>query len=31
MPSAMREVYLESHTDNPWTDMGGLKEVKREL
>jgi transitional endoplasmic reticulum ATPase len=30
MPSAMREVYLES-PDIPWTDIGGLEEVKREL
>ena len=26
----MREVYLES-PDIPWTDIGGLEEVKREL
>jgi transitional endoplasmic reticulum ATPase len=30
MPSAMREVYLES-PDVPWTAIGGLDEVKREL
>ena len=30
MPSAMREVYLES-PDVQWTDIGGLDEVKREL
>jgi transitional endoplasmic reticulum ATPase len=30
MPSAMREVYLES-PDVPWTEIGGLEEVKREL
>src|SRR6201993_1486228 len=30
MPSAMREVYLES-PDIPWTEIGGLDEVKREL
>ncbi|HKR57851.1 MAG TPA: CDC48 family AAA ATPase, partial [Candidatus Nitrosopolaris sp.] len=30
MPSAMREVYLES-PDIPWTMIGGLEEVKREL
>ena len=30
MPSAMREVYLES-PDIPWTAIGGLEEVKREL
>src|SRR5437660_955248 len=30
MPSAMREVYLES-PDIPWTEIGGLQEVKREL
>jgi transitional endoplasmic reticulum ATPase len=30
MPSAMREVYLES-PDIPWTEIGGLEEVKREL
>src|SRR5918998_258484 len=30
MPSAMREVYLES-PDIPWTTIGGLEEVKREL
>ena len=30
MPSAMREVYLES-PDVPWTEIGGLDEVKREL
>ncbi len=30
MPSAMREVYLES-PDVPWTDIGGLDDVKREL
>ncbi|HEY7508433.1 MAG TPA: CDC48 family AAA ATPase [Nitrososphaera sp.] len=30
MPSAMREVYLES-PDIPWTAIGGLDEVKREL
>ena len=30
MPSAMREVYLES-PDIPWTSIGGLEEVKREL
>jgi transitional endoplasmic reticulum ATPase len=30
MPSAMREVYLES-PDVPWTAIGGLEEVKREL
>ena len=30
MPSAMREVYLES-PDIPWTGIGGLEEVKREL
>ncbi|MDQ4073071.1 MAG: CDC48 family AAA ATPase, partial [Thermoproteota archaeon] len=30
MPSAMREVYLES-PDVKWTDIGGLDEVKREL
>src|ERR1700693_5207956 len=29
-PSAMREVYLES-PDIPWTAIGGLEEVKREL
>jgi len=29
-PSAMREVYLES-PDVPWTAIGGLEEVKREL
>src|SRR6202162_5186677 len=29
-PSAMREVYLES-PDIPWTEIGGLEEVKREL
>ena len=30
MPSAMREVYLES-PDVAWNDIGGLDEVKREL
>jgi transitional endoplasmic reticulum ATPase len=30
MPSAMREVYLES-PDIPWSSIGGLDEVKREL
>src|ERR671924_60339 len=30
MPSAMREVYLES-PDIPWTAIGGLEDVKREL
>jgi transitional endoplasmic reticulum ATPase len=30
MPSAMREVYLES-PDVRWKDIGGLEEVKREL
>src|ERR671925_200232 len=30
MPSAMREVYLES-PDIPWTSIGGLEDVKREL
>src|SRR5690349_61608 len=30
MPSAMREVYLES-PDVSWEDIGGLEEVKREL
>jgi len=30
MPSAMREVYLEP-PDVPWTQIGGLEEVKREL
>jgi transitional endoplasmic reticulum ATPase len=30
MPSAMREVYLES-PDVEWNDIGGLDEVKREL
>lgn len=30
IPSAMREVYLES-PDTPWTEIGGLEEVKREL
>ena len=30
MPSAMREVYLES-PDIPWTAIGGLEEVKRQL
>ena len=30
MPSAMREVYLES-PDVPWSSIGGLEEVKREL
>jgi len=30
MPSAMREVYLES-PDVEWVDIGGLDEVKREL
>jgi transitional endoplasmic reticulum ATPase len=30
MPSAMREVYLES-PDVQWNDIGGLDEVKREL
>ncbi|HET7147813.1 MAG TPA: CDC48 family AAA ATPase [Candidatus Nitrosopolaris sp.] len=30
MPSAMREVYLEP-PDVPWTAIGGLEEVKREL
>src|ERR687895_523764 len=30
MPSAMREVYLES-PDIPWTTIGGLEELKREL
>ena len=30
MPSVMREVYLES-PDIPWTEIGGLEEVKREL
>jgi transitional endoplasmic reticulum ATPase len=30
MPSAMREVYLES-PDVEWSDIGGLDEVKREL
>jgi transitional endoplasmic reticulum ATPase len=30
MPSAMREVYLEP-PDVPWTEIGGLEEVKREL
>jgi len=30
MPSAMREVYLES-PDVKWNDIGGLDEVKREL
>src|SRR5215831_1638040 len=30
MPSALREVYLES-PDIPWTEIGGLEEVKREL
>ena len=30
MPSAMREVYLES-PDIPWTEIGGLEQVKREL
>ena len=30
MPSAMREVYLES-PDVPWTAIGGLDDVKREL
>jgi transitional endoplasmic reticulum ATPase len=30
LPSAMREVYLES-PDIPWTAIGGLEDVKREL
>lgn len=30
MPSAMREVYLET-PDVKWTDVGGLEQVKREL
>jgi len=30
MPSAMREVYLES-PDIPWTSIGGLEDIKREL
>ena len=30
MPSAMREVYLET-PDIHWKDIGGLEEVKREL
>jgi transitional endoplasmic reticulum ATPase len=30
MPSAMREVYLES-PDVKWTDVGGLENIKREL
>ena len=30
MPSAMREVYLES-PEVPWTAIGGLEDVKREL
>jgi transitional endoplasmic reticulum ATPase len=30
MPSAMREVYLET-PDIPWSAIGGLEEVKREL
>ncbi len=30
MPSAMREVYLET-PDVKWTDVGGLENVKREL
>ena len=30
MPSAMREVYLET-PDVKWTDVGGLDQVKREL
>jgi transitional endoplasmic reticulum ATPase len=30
MPSAMREVYLEP-PDVPWSEIGGLEEVKREL
>jgi transitional endoplasmic reticulum ATPase len=30
MPSALREVYLES-PDTTWTEIGGLEEVKREL
>src|ERR1041385_8582991 len=30
IPSAMREVYLES-PDIPWSAIGGLEEVKREL
>ena len=30
MPSAMREVYLES-PDIPWTEIGGLEEIKHEL
>jgi transitional endoplasmic reticulum ATPase len=30
MPSAMREVYLES-PDIPWSAIGGLEDVKREL
>ena len=30
MPSAMREVYLES-PDVPWSFIGGLDDIKREL
>jgi transitional endoplasmic reticulum ATPase len=30
MPSALRDVYLES-PDSPWSAIGGLDEVKREL
>src|ERR671924_552973 len=30
MPSAMREVYLES-PDIPWSEIGGLDDIKREL
>ena len=30
MPSAMREVYLEP-PDVPWSDIGGLDDIKREL
>src|SRR5918994_2961153 len=30
MPSAMREVYLES-PDVPWSAIGGLEDIKREL
>ena len=30
MPSALREVCLES-PDIPWTEIGGLEGVKREL
>jgi transitional endoplasmic reticulum ATPase len=29
-PSAMREVYLES-PDVPWSSIGGLEDIKREL